>query len=181
MELQTFKNNIKDSINQYRNLSMSFSPNYDDKDNIILDALDNATDLTQVGILGFLRSDRFAYLQNPILPLDTYKNSISMRFNEGTFGWYFVYAVSPDTKDGILAVIFRYPTKSMSTDKDTYYSVSGYVIENGVSKPFSTIGTPIVCTGDYTNTDDGDVSITLNLDSYKNDNNDFLVTLKFTK
>ena len=59
MELQTFKNNIKDSINQYRNLSMSFSPNYDDKDNIILDAIDNATDLTQVGILGFLRSDRF--------------------------------------------------------------------------------------------------------------------------
>ena len=182
MELQTFKNNIKDSINQYRNLSMSFSPNYDDKDKIILDALDNANNLSQVGILGFLRSDRFAYLQNPILPLDTYKNSIAMRFNEGTFGWYFVYAVSPNqnNKTGILAVIFRYPTKSMSTDKDTYYSVSGYVIENGLSKPFSTIGVPIVCTGDYTNTDSGDVSLSLHLDSYKNDNNVFLQNLTFS-
>ena len=183
MELQTFKNNIKDSIKQYRNLSMSFSPNYDNKDNIVLDALDNATDLTQVGIIGFLRSDRFAYLQNPILPLDTYKNSVSMRFNEGTFGWYFVYAISPDpnNKTGILAVIFRYPTKSMSTDKDTYYSVSGYVINNGISKPFSTVGTPIVCTGNYiSNSSNGDVSLSLNLDSYRNDNNIFLQNLTFS-
>jgi hypothetical protein len=160
---------------------MSFSPNDDNKDNTILDALDNATTLSQVGILGFLRSDRFAYLQKPILPLDTYKNSISMRFDEGTFGWNFVYAVSPDPtiKSGILAVIFRYPTKSMSTDKDSYYSVTGYIIENNQTKPFSTIGSPIICTGDYSSTSDT-VTLKLNFDSCKNDNNIFLQNMTFT-
>jgi hypothetical protein len=178
MDFANMKQNITNSIKEYRNLFIPFTPNQDERDKELLSALDKATTIQQLGVLGAMRSDRFAYLTKGVEPLKcSYMETVGMQFDVGTTGWYFIYGLDKEGKNGFLIIFFRSPTKGNASAKDTYYNITGNVIEDNKYYPFSTPGYPIIATGNYSE-NTGNISLDINLP--QNDSNVFLTKLNYS-
>lgn len=164
------KQQLLDSITKYRALSVPLTPNSDNVDWALTEALQRATTWQQVGVIAASLPARMGLLQKPIVPQESYKDSIAMRFDEGRFGWYWQYAATPDCQTGFLVCVFRYPTTEKSTDShDSIFSVCGYVVDNGTFRPFGTLDGPIMCPGIQTTDDKGDLVLTLDLNASADD------------
>ena len=162
------KTNLRTAIHQYRGLENTFVPNSDARDRALLNALSKATTWTQLGMIGTNLSPRFALLQKPIGSLGkTYVASIVPRFDEGIMGWYWLYGSNLSADTAFLLTINRYPSAKHSTALQTFYSVYGYIISNGVTMPFSTLGTPILCPGTFTTSESEDrLTLAVDLSMY---------------
>lgn len=174
------KQQLQDSIVKYQKLNAPFVPNNKQADEALQKALQNASTWQELGVIAFMLPERFSLLQKPIEAIKgDYTSVIPMQFDVGKIGWYWLYATNADCKYGFLACVFYSPTKGMSTDKDTIFTLFGYVIENGELRPFSSLNGNVACPGSYT--EQGDLYVlTLDLSSYADDNNVFVNAFQLT-
>lgn len=168
------KEQIKDSIEQYQKLKTPFVPNDPAVDSAILSALEKATTWQQVGLLAFLLPARMPLLQKPIDKIDPdYTKTVPMQFDVGQVGWYWLYSTTLDCKNGFLACVFRVPTKANSTDLDSIFTLCGYVVDNGKTRPMSSLAFNLACPGSYTEKD-GTYTLLLDLSSYSTNRDVFV-------
>ena len=106
------------------------------------------------------------------------QNTVGFQFNEGSTGWYWMYGLSSDGATGFLLLITRFQTKGQGTAADSFYGLSGYVVQNHVAMPYSTYHTPVACPASYNATSDG-VSMIFDLTDTRDDPNVMLAAVTF--
>lgn len=183
LTLSTAKQNIATTIQAYKSLKIPFEPLQNESDAAITKLLPLAKTWPQMSVLSMAMSPRFGFLQNPILPLPSneiegVQNTVGFQFNEGSTGWYWMYGLSNDGATGFLLLITRFQTKGQGTAADSFYGLSGYVVQNHVAMPYSTYHTPIACPASYTATSDG-VSMIFDLTDTRDDPNVMLAAVTF--
>ena len=173
LDFEDARSNLLQTIQTYRGLWNAVVPNNDARDDALVRAISNATTWTQLGILGTQLSPRSTLLQKSIGGLGhSYLNAVAPRFDEGNTGWYWTYGTNMAVDAAYLVCIFRFPTAPHSTAVDSFYCVSGYVVDRGMTRPFSTYGMPIMCPGAYTVTKRPDeLALVMDLSMYLNNAN----------
>lgn len=127
---KTWVKNIETSTTDAQNRKLVFSNQFIKRDDAIIHALEKAQSATEVAVLATVRSYRFEYFLEPIVPMNSFP--LGFQFDRGTWGWWFFYSIDSTAQNGLQLIVMRTPTKLQKNDaQSTIFTVCGYLLISG--------------------------------------------------